>query len=43
MGGKGKGTIKPTVHRSSVTGKFVSPKYAKDHPKTTQKETVKKK
>lgn len=30
-----------TVHRSSVTGKFVTKKYAEKHPKTTEKERVK--
>ncbi|MDD3861155.1 MAG: hypothetical protein PHW83_13255 [Bacteroidales bacterium] len=42
MSGKGKGTAKTTVCRSSETGRFVSEKFAKTHPKTTQKETVKK-
>jgi hypothetical protein len=30
-----------TVYRSSDTGKFVSSAYAKKHPKTTFKQTVK--
>ncbi len=34
---------KVKVNRSAVTGKFVTEKYAKQHPKTTEKETVKKK
>jgi hypothetical protein len=25
-------------HRSSVTGKFVKPSYAKEHPRATEKE-----
>lgn len=29
-----------TVHRSSETGRFVPGKYAKTHPKTTEKESV---
>ena len=29
---------KITVNRSAVTGKFVSEKYANNHPKTTEKE-----
>lgn len=36
---KGQGSHKS--NRSAVTGKFVSNKYAKSHPKTTVKETVK--
>lgn len=32
---------KVTGHRSSVTGKFVKPGYAKTHPTTTEKERVK--
>ena len=31
------------VSRSTVTGEFVTDKYAKQHPKTTVKETIKKK
>lgn len=31
-----------TVHRSSVTGRFVTEKYTKTHPKTTETERVKK-
>jgi hypothetical protein len=34
---------KVKVSRSAVTGKFVKPGYAKNHPKTTVTETVKKK
>jgi hypothetical protein len=34
---------KVNVNRSAVTGKFVKPSYAKNHPKTTVKETIKKK
>jgi hypothetical protein len=34
---------KVTVTRSSVTGRFVKPSYAKSHPKTTEKQTIKKK
>ena len=34
---------KKTVHRSADTGKFVTEKYADKHPKTTVKETIKKK
>lgn len=29
------------IHRSAVTGKFVTKKYVKRHPKTTVTETVK--
>ena len=29
---------KITLNRSSITGRFVTEKYAKSHPKTTQKE-----
>ena len=32
-----------TVHRSSVTGKFVPPKYAETHKSTTETERIKKK
>jgi len=31
---------KKTVARSSITGKFVTKKYAKSHPKTTEVERV---
>jgi hypothetical protein len=31
---------KKTVHRSSKTGRFVTEKYAKKHPNTTEKERV---
>jgi hypothetical protein len=31
---------KQTIQRSSTTGRFVSSKFAKSHPKTTGKETV---
>jgi hypothetical protein len=27
-----------TVNRSAVTGKFVTPKYAQNHPRTTETE-----
>lgn len=30
-----------TIHRSSVTGRIVSGKFAKTHPKTTETERVK--
>jgi len=30
-----------TVHRSSVSGRFVTEKYADKHPKTTETEKVK--
>lgn len=30
-----------TVHRSSVTGRFVPERHAKRHPRTTEKERVK--
>ena len=33
---------KKTVGRSSVTGKFVTVKYAKKHPRTTEVERIKK-
>lgn len=29
------------VYRSSITGRFVSPAYARRHPKTTERERVK--
>jgi hypothetical protein len=32
---------KIVVNRSAETGKFVTPKYAQSHPKTTEKETYK--
>lgn len=32
-------TKKIVVKRSAVTGKFVTDKFAKKHPKTTEKET----
>jgi len=38
--GKGAGSEKKTVHRSSVNGKFVTEEYAKKHPKITEKEKV---
>jgi len=38
---KGKKSIK--AHRSAKTGKFVTEKYAKKHPNTTVKETIKNK
>lgn len=31
---------KRTVHRSSITGRFVPESYAKKHPKTTEKEKL---
>lgn len=34
---------KVKIHRSADTGKFVKESYAEKHPKTTVKETVKKK
>ena len=30
-----------TVYRSSITGKFITKKYAKQKPKTTEKERIK--
>lgn len=39
----GKKTPKVTVHRRADTGRFTTERYAKKHPKTTVKETVKKK
>lgn len=33
---------KSTAYRSAVTGRFVKEQYAKQHPKTTVKETIKK-
>jgi hypothetical protein len=35
--------VKVKVNRSAVTGKFVTGKYAKQHPKAAVKETIKKK
>ena len=32
---------KKTVHRSSISGQFVTPQEAKRHPKTTETEQVK--
>ncbi|MBB5331781.1 hypothetical protein HDF14_005430 [Edaphobacter lichenicola] len=32
---------KITVNRSAVSGKFVTPQYAKSHPKTTETEHYK--
>jgi len=34
---------KVTVNRSAITGKFVTPQYAKQHPRTTETEHYKKK
>ena len=34
---------KVTVNRSAKTGEFVTEKFAKSHPATTVKETIKKK
>jgi len=31
------------IHRSAITGEFVTESYVKKHPKTTVTETVKKK
>jgi hypothetical protein len=31
---------KRTIHRSSVTGRIVTPEYAASHPKTTETERV---
>lgn len=33
---------KTTVNKSAITGKFVTSAYAKSHPKTTVKQTIKK-
>ena len=30
------------THRSAVTGKYVTPRYAASHPRTTVRETTKK-
>lgn len=38
---KGKGSTSKSS-RSAITGKFVTKKYAKSHPKTTVTETIKK-
>ena len=38
-----KSNKKITLNRSSITGRFVTEKYAKAHPKTTQKEHREKK
>lgn len=35
-----KQTEKKTVHRDSVSGEFVTKKYAENHPRTTEKERV---
>lgn len=32
---------KQIVHRSSISGRFVKEGYAKQHPKTTEKERIK--
>jgi hypothetical protein len=42
MSGKSKPTPKITVNRDAGSGKFVTPKYAKAHPKTTETEHYKK-
>ena len=34
---------KIVVNRSSITGEFVTEQFAKKHPKTTEKETYKRK
>jgi hypothetical protein len=34
-------TITKTVHRDSGSGRFVTERYAKTHPKTTETERVK--
>ncbi len=34
---------KVKVTRSAVTGKFVTVKYGEKHPRTTERETIKKK
>lgn len=39
--GRGKSKGNKTRNRSSVTGRFVTDKYAKKHPRTTIKEKVK--
>jgi hypothetical protein len=31
---------KKTIYRSSITGRIVKPSYAKQHPRTTEKERV---
>lgn len=33
-------TPRQTAHRSSVTGQFVPKKYAEKHPKTTERERI---
>ncbi len=38
-----KKTIKVTANRSAKTGEFVTKKFAKAHPNTTVKETIKRK
>jgi hypothetical protein len=40
MAKKKPATRKQIVDRSSTTGRFVSKKYAKAHPKTTGKDTL---
>jgi hypothetical protein len=35
-------TTRVTVHRSSVSGKFVKKGYAKAHSRTTEKERIRK-
>jgi len=35
-----KGSSTKTIHRSSVTGRIVTGKYAESHPKTTETERV---
>lgn len=34
---------KVVVHRRSDSGRFTTEKYSKKHPKTTEKQTIKKK
>lgn len=41
-GKSGAGSSSRTVNKSAITGRFVSNKTVKAHPKTTVKQTVKK-
>jgi len=43
MAGKRAKTTQTKIHRSAKTGRFVTKKYAQNHPSTTVTETVEKK
>jgi hypothetical protein len=37
-GGSRRGSSSPGKYRSAISGRYVTPKYGKSHPKTTVKE-----